>query len=432
VGSHQLNRLKDAQVKALTKGDKVRRIYDGGGMMLEVLPRGEHGYKRWIFKFAWHGRERRMSLGAYPGVTLKAAREKRDEARRLVRNGINPITAKEDAKREQALAVANSVELLCTEWIAQQRTWTAAYREDVVRQFAQHVYGPIGRLPIAEVTPAMLLRLVVAPLVARDRLETARRLRQKLELVWNHALLTDRARFNAALPLKGQIAAPTITNFPSAKESELPTLLVGVRGYGNRLVEHAVLLQLLTGTRPGETRGACWDEVDLDGALWSIPAARTKRRRDHLVPLSTQALDVLRSLQALTSGHPVLFPSRSRWDAPMSEGAILMAFDRVGFGHVTAHGFRSLFSTSCHEYGHPSHIIEACLAHLDTGVKAVYNKALYLPQRRDLLQWWGDRVEGLCAAHTTALGALPIFPLTPATRAAVTARAGRDLPSSRA
>jgi integrase len=273
------------------------------------------------------------------------------------------------------------------------------------------VYGQLNRLPFADITPAMLKRLVFDPLIAKGRLETARRLRQRLEMVWNTALLAERATSNAALPLKGYIAAPSVTNFASAKESELARLLVAVRGYGNRLVEHCVLFQILTAARPGEARGARWEEIDLDEALWIVPAERTKRRRDHLVPLSTQAVDVLRSLRVFTGDGPVLFPSRSRWDAPMSEGAALMCFERVGFDHITAHGFRSLFSTTCHEHGKDSHIIEACLAHLDTGVKAVYNKAIYLPQRRDLLQWWGDRVEGLCATYTSTLGALPIFPM---------------------
>jgi integrase len=153
---------------------------------------------------------------------------------------------------------------------------------------------------------------------------------------------------------------PSATNCPSAKEGELPRLLVAVRDYPNRLVEHAVLLQIPTATRPGETRGARWEEFDVERGVWTIPAAPMKHaeeRGDHGVPLSTHAQHVLRSLRAITGHRPVLFPSRSRWNVPMSQGAVLMVLQRGKFAHITAHGFRSLFSTTCHEHGHESAII---------------------------------------------------------------------------
>lgn len=412
--------LTDKQVRAAKPAEKLYRLWDGQGLLLEVLPAGA---KRWVYKYTLHGRERRFHLGAYmpgraratqqPEITLKAAREMRDEARRLVRQGIDPIARRLDEKRERRDAAIVTVQGVAEDWIvwvAQQKGWTAAYVEDTRRSFAHYVYGPLGQTPLADITPAMLLHKVFAPLIAAGKLETARRLRQKLEQVWNHAQLAGRASSNAAMPLKGRISAPSVTHFASAKEQDVPALLVAVRAYGNRLIEHAVLLQLLTATRPGETRGALWEEFDEDAGVWVVPASRTKRRRDHLVPLSTQAAAVLASLRPLTGHGPVLFPSRSRWDAPMSENAILMVFGRVGFGHVTAHGMRSLFSTTCHEHGKDSAIIEACLAHLDSNAtRATYNKAQYLPQRRELLQWWGDRIERLCADYTTAKGITPVL-----------------------
>lgn len=391
--------LNDKQIRAAKPTGKLFRLWDEKGLYFEVMP---SGVRRWVYKFHFHQRERRMYLGTLDDLTLKAARDARDDARRLVRQGVDPIVQRQESKRAKVEAAAVTVETVAEEWIVWAsvrgaRPWTAGYTDDVRRALREYVYRPLGQTPLADITPALLLHKVFAPLIARQKLETARRLRQKLEQVWNHAHLAGHVTVNAALPLKGRITAPAVTNFASATEQELPALLVAVRAYGNRLVEHAVLLQTLTATRPGETRGARWDEFDTDARIWTIPATRTKRRRDHLVPLSTQAVAVLDSLRPLTGHGPVLFPSRSRFDVPMSENTNLMVFARTGFSHVTSHGFRSLFSTTCHEHGHDSAIIEACLAHLDgNATRATYNKALYLPQRRALLQWWGDRVERLC------------------------------------
>ncbi len=408
-----LNRLTDAAIRSLKRGDKVVRLWDGGGLYFEIRPEGPRGRRLWLYKYTFGGKERRMSIGPYPDVSLAEARQRRAEAARQVRDGVDPILARKAAKQAaRADTPGATVEAVCREWMDTQTAWTPGYRDDVERAFAQHIFPAMGAMPIATVTPAVLHRLAVAPLVGLGRLETARRLRQKLEHIWDFALITERASSNAAAPLKRMIGSPNVTNFASAKEEEVPRLLVALRAYGNVLVLHAVLLQVLTAVRPGEARGLLWDEVDLDGGLWTIAAARTKRRRDHVVPLSTQALDVLRSLHAITGAGPVGFPSRSRWDVSMSEGAARMAFERVGFGHLTRHGFRTLFSTTCHEHGHESHVIEWCLAHLvGTNVSRVYNKAQYLPQRRELLQWWGSRVEGLCKAYTDAKGLTPIFPL---------------------
>ena len=394
----------------LDANGRVVRKWDGDGLYMEMLPKGP---KRWMYKFALHGRERRMSLGPLSSVSLKEAREARDECRRLIRQGDDPIAKRKDERRNREQAAAITIKRVADEWMAQQTEWTADYRDDVERSFERHVYPALERVPLADVTPAMLLRLVIGPLVANGRQETARRLRQRLDLIWNHAILMEYTRGgNPAQPLKGKISAPSVTHFASAKEQELPALLVAVRAYGNRLVEHAVLLQLLTATRPGETRGARWEEFDWNRREWAIPAERMKRRREHIVPLSAQAVDVLRSLQGLTGTGPVLFPSRSRHDAPMSANAALMVFERSGFGHVTAHGFRSLFSTTCHEHGHESHIIEACMAHLDKNpIRATYNKAQYLPQRRELLQWWGDHLQALCKVHADTHAIKPALPV---------------------
>jgi integrase len=408
-------RLTDPAVKALKPHpSKVVRLWDGDGLHIECRPTGS---KLWIFKFSIAGHPRRMSFGTYPAVTLKEARERRDDARRLLRDGIDPQRERVRLKRQQVLALGATLQAVTEEWLADKHHgWTSAYAEDTRRAFTLHVFPRLGSRPIAEIEAIDLLDLLRSLTAAGSRRELARRLRQKLELIWNYAIITGRATVNVAAPLKGQFAAPDVKGFPAVAERDLPALLMAVRGYGNVWIEGAVLLQVLTATRPGETRGARWDELDEAAGIWTIPADRMKKRRAHVVPLSSQAQQVLTFLRPVSGHLPLLFPSRSRSRVPMSENTVSACLQRVGFGHVTPHGFRKTFSTAANEAGHRSDVIEACLAHVDANkVRAVYNQAEHLKARRELLQWWGDRVERGCDDYISAKGLAPIFPLQPLT-----------------
>lgn len=402
--------LTDVQVRALQAGPRIRRLWDTQGLHVECRPTGS---KLWIFRFRFGGQQKRLSFGLYPEVSLKEARERRDDARRQLRDGLDPGAEKKKAKLAQRLASGTSVEAVCREWFAEHVPgWTAAYAHDAVRAFEKHIYPPLGTRPIADVEPAELLQILRAMTAEGTRRELVRRIRQKCEAIWNFAIVTGRARVNVAAPLKGVLRAPTVVGFAAIPEPDLPAFVVALRSYGNVQIEWAVLLQLLTATRPGETRGARWDEFDLGRAMWTIPAARMKKRIEHVVPVSSQAVQVLTALQPVSGHSPVLFPSRSNTYVPMSEGTIGAAFKRLGYGGVTAHGFRKLFSTAAHEAGHRSDVIEMCLAHVDVNrVRGVYNHAQHLTARRELLQWWGDRVEGLCQAHAARTSTTPIFPL---------------------
>lgn len=405
-------RLADVTVKALKPvPGKVQRLWDGDGLHVECRPNGS---KLWIFKFSIAGRPRRMSFGVYPAVSLKEARARRDEARRLLRDGIDPQAERARQKRLQVLALRTTVKAVAEEWLKDKAPgWTPAYAEDTERAFALHVYPRIGGRPIADVQAVDLLTLLRTVIADGERRELARRLRQKLEQIWNYAIITGRATTNAAAPLKGQFAAPVVRGFPAVAEADVPALLVAVRGYGNRWIEAAVLLQLLTATRPGETRGARWDEFDEARQVWTIPGDRMKKRRVHVVPLSTQAQEVLAYLEPASGHLPLLFPSRSGPRAPMSENSVSACFRRIGFGHVTPHGFRKTFSTAANEAGHRADVVEACLAHADSNkVRAVYNQAEHLQARRELLQWWGDRVETIATAYTKQRDLTPIFPVS--------------------
>lgn len=390
-------RLTNQQAKNLKPhATKVLRLFDGNGLHLECRPTGS---KLWILKYRFSGRERRISLGSYTkGVTLKDARQRREDAQRLLRAGLDPGEERRKAQRARQLALGTTVQQVTDEWLRDREPgWTAAYAEDSRRAFSLHLFPKLGARPIADVQAVELLDLFRRLTAGGTRRELVRRLRQKCEQVWNFAIITGRATTNVAAPLKGQLVAPEVRGFAAVAEKDLPGLLAAVRGYGNVVIECCVLLQVLTAVRPGEARGARWEEFDRAASVWTIPAGRMKRRKEHVVPLSRQALAVLDRLESYTGGNPVLFPSRSRPGAPMSDGTVSACLKRVGYGNVTPHGFRKTFSTAAHEAGHRSDIIEACLAHTDVDrVRAIYNRAEHLSARRELLQWWADRVEGLC------------------------------------
>lgn len=408
--------LTDAKIRAIKPGATVRRFFDGHGLHLVVKPCGS---KTWALKFSLDGRERRAGLGVYPEVSLAEAREQREAMRRLIRAGIDPITQRRQAKAAQKLGAQATVKKIALAWIASEKTratWTPGYHLDTTQAFERHVFHTLGARPIASVTAGELLDHVFTPMTAGgERLEAARRLRQKLEKVWHYATVRGLVTSNPAVPIKGELKKHTATHFTAITLDALPALLVGIRAYGNRHVEACVWLQVLTATRPGEARGARWDEFDLERALWRIPAGRMKKRKEHVVPLSTQAVHLLQRLHQIALDEEVLFPSRSRPGVPMSDMVIGMVFRRVGFEGITSHGMRALFSSTANDDAVASpQVIEAALAHVlgetKTTTEAAYNRATHLEARKALMQWWADRVEALSAAYTATRHLGPLFP----------------------
>jgi integrase len=408
--------LTDAKIRAAKPGPKVRRLFDEKGLHLQVKPNGS---KTWVLKFTLDGRERRAGLGVYPDVSLKEARDTRDDMRRQIRDGIDPITQRRQAKEARKLGAAATVEKIARAWLESEKvraSWTPGYHLDTRAAFERHVFAKLGMRPIASVTAGELLDHVFTPMTAGgERLEAARRLRQKLEKVWHYATVRGLVTSNPAVPVKGELKKHKAEHFTAITLDELPALLVGVRAYGNRHVEACVWLQLLTATRPGEARGARWSEFDLDGAVWRIPAGRMKKRREHVVPLSTQAVHLLRRLHQIALDDDVLFPSRSRPGVPMSDMVIGMVFRRVGFEGITSHGMRALFSSTANDDAVASpQVIEAALAHVlgetKTTTEAAYNRATHVEARKGVMQWWADRVEAVCAAYTATRHLGPLFP----------------------
>lgn len=375
---------------------KTLRLKDDRGLYLEVSPAGG---KWWRLRYWMAGKENRLSLGVYPDVSLKDARERRDEARRLIANGIDPSQVRKGLHAE-TLANQETFQLIAEEWFAQfKHTWTENTAETIISRLRKDIFPYIGSRAIREITAPELLS-VIRRIESRGAVETARRDLQKCGQVFRYAVATGRAERDVAADLRGAIAPPKKRHFASIHEpKEVGELLRAIEGYkGSFVTRSALKLAPLTFVRPGELRHAEWTEINLDNAEWRIPAARMKMREKHIVPLSRQAVEVLRELQPLTGTGLYVFHGERSHARPMSENTVLAALRRLGYekGEMTGHGFRSMASTILHEQGWASDIVERQLAHGDRDkIRASYNFAQHLPERRRMMQAWADYLDGL-------------------------------------
>ncbi|OGR39586.1 MAG: integrase [Desulfovibrionales bacterium GWA2_65_9] len=375
---------------------KTLRIKDDRGLYLEVSPAGG---KWWRLRYWIAGKENRLSLGVYPDVSLKDARERRDEARRLIANGIDPSQVRK-GQHAESLADLETFKLIAEEWFEKFRhKWTDNTAETVISRLRKDIFPYIGTRAIREITAPELLA-VIRRIESRGAVETARRDLQKCGEVFRYALATGRAEHDIAADLRGAIAPPKKRHFASIHEpKEVGELLRAIEGYSGSFVTRSALkLAPLTFVRPGELRHAEWTEVNLDNAEWRIPAARMKMREKHIVPLSRQAVEVLRELRPLTGTGHYVFPGERSYARPMSENTVLGALRRLGYekGEMTGHGFRSMASTILHEQGWASDVVERQLAHGDRNkIRASYNFAQHLPERRRMMQAWADYLDGL-------------------------------------
>jgi len=388
--------LTDAAVKNAKPRTKAYKMADGGGLYLEVLPTGG---KSWRMKYRIDGPEKRLTFGLWPDVTLKQARQLRDEARALVARGICPRTAR---KQEKAKALADAVtfEKVAREWLTKiSPTWVASHAEKMIKRFEKELFPWLGVRPIREITPAELLA-VIRRIEARGANDTARRMLQSSGQVFRYAVACGLAERDISADLKGALQPRRIKHHASVTDpKEVSRLLLGIDNYsGSFVVRCALRFVSLVFVRPGELRQAEWSEFDLDKAEWRIPAVRMKMKVQHIVPLARQAVAILQELYPLTGTGRYVFPGRGAGFRPMSENALNAALRYMGFEktEMTSHGFRSMASTLLNEMGFPPDVIERQLAHgeRDT-VRAAYNFAQYLPERRRMMQAWADYLEKL-------------------------------------
>lgn len=374
------------------EGKARLRLADAGGLYLEVLPSGA---KHWRWKYRFGGKERRIALGSYPGTTLAQARLARDQARKTLKDGTDPVQQRKDAKLADQVRLGTTFESVARSW---HTNWSGArsprHAEYVLRRMEADVFPMIGAKPIAEITAPQLLAMA-KKIEARGALDIARRAWQTAGQVFEHALAHGMVERNPARDVRPGAALKPRTkgHFARIEPKELPELLRKMHAYpGAAYTRYALRLMALTFVRTSELIAARWEEFDLDAAEWRIPAARMKMRTPHVVPLSTQAVDALRCLHEIKGLSGLLFPGERDHDKPMSNGTILGALKRMGYvGRMTGHGFRGVASTILHEQGFEHAHIELQLAHQERdAVSVAYNFATYLPQRRAMMQAWAD------------------------------------------
>jgi integrase len=387
--------LSDTRVRTAKARERPYKLFDERGLFLLVTPAGG---RLWRLRYRMAGVEKLLALGVYPDVPLKRAREKRDEARKLIADGIDP-NAQRKAERS---AQAQTFEAVAAEWLELQKKSLAPETMSILgARLNSALYPYLGSRPVAAITAQELLA-VLRRIEARGRHETAHRVRALAGRVLRYAVATGRAQYDVAADLRDALAPVKSHNFASVTEPvRVGELMRAIHRYsGYPVTALALTLAPLVFVRPGELRAAEWSEFDLANAEWRIPAARMKMKEPHIVPLAHQAIAIVRELEPLARGGRYLFPSLRTRERPMSENTINAALRRLGYSseEQTGHGFRSMASTLLNEQGFPPDVIELQLAHTERNkVRAAYNKAQRLPERRKMMQAWADYLDGLRA-----------------------------------
>ena len=392
--------LNDAAVRAAKPTpSKTTRLYDTAGLYLDISPTGS---KAWRLKYRYNGRENRISLGAYPLVSLKEARQARDDARRQLLQGIDP-SAERKARRQQAqIDTTNSFQQQALEWFERQKIlWVDSHTRDVKRRLEANLFPDLGPLPIDRITPVQVLD-TLRKMEARGAVDLAHRVMQVASQVFRYAIACGRCTVDPTAGLRGALTPHVQKHQPAIQPDELPTLLHAIDHYaeqgGEAQTQRALQFLALTFVRTKELIEAPWDEIDLDKAQWLIRAERMKMKRDHVVPLSTQALAILEAQRRTCRNSAYVWPGRNI-RVPMSNNTLLFALYRMGYrSKMTGHGFRAVASTLLNEQGWRHDVIEKQLAHEpENRVRAAYNRAEYLPERIKLMQHWADHLDGLHA-----------------------------------
>ena len=390
--------LTDTAVRRAQAKKKPYKMFDSGGLFLLVNARGG---KWWRFKYRFAGKEKLLSLGVYPDISLKEARERRDQERKKLANKIDPAVNRAAAKAAWEGHQANSFELIAREWIGRQSTlWSVSNTLKTTRRLEVDVFPWIGGRPIADLAAPDLLT-VVRRTEARGAKDTAHRVLQTCGQIFRYAVATGRAQRDPTGDLRGALPPVKGKHFAAVTDPKaIGSLLRALYDYqGGVVMRCALRLAPLVFVRPGELRNAEWAEIDWETASWNIPAARMKMKEPHLVPLSRQVIEILQELHPLTGRGRYLFPSPRTNQRPMSDNAILSALRRMGIGkeEMTGHGFRAMARTVLDEVLHvrPDYI-EHQLAHAvrDPNGRA-YNRTAHLPERRKMMQDWADYLDGL-------------------------------------
>lgn len=391
--------LTDTVFRNAKAKDKPYKIADAQGMHLLIK---SNGRKYWHLKYRFSGKEKILALGVYPEVTLAEAREKRDQARKLLKSNIDPSQAKKDEKLKAFLKNENDFETVAREWHEKQLTrWTKHHAYYVMRRLEADIFPALSERSIGDIT-ALELLAVIRLIEKRGAIDIAHRALQTCGQIFRYAIITGRAERDVSADLRGALQSRKATNYAYLKESDLPEFLVKLDDYqGEILTQQSIRLLLLTFVRTGELRGAKWEEFNFSAKEWRIPAERMKMRQLHIVPLSSQAINVLKKIRTLNIPSSYVFPNLRNYTKSMSENTILYALYRMGYhSRATGHGFRATASTILNEKSFRSDVIERQLAHGErNSVRASYNHAEYLPERREMMQFWADFLDKIKASR---------------------------------
>jgi integrase len=378
------------------KSARPGKHFDGGGLFLHVMPNGS---RYWRLKYRYAGKEKLLALGVFPEVSIAEARRRRDDARAALRDGDDPGRARQQRRFAAESAASNTFAAVAEEWIERQRVAevTASKTRWLLESF---LFPAIGARPISEITPRELLA-ALRKVEATGKLETAKRAKMKAGQIFRFAILEGRAESDPTASLRGALKTPVVKHHAAITDpKKMGELLRSIDGFTGQFVTGCALkIAPLVFVRPGELRNAEWSEFDLDAAMWRIPAARMKMKAAHLVPLSSQAVAVLRDLHPLTGQGRYVFPSIRTAARPMSENTINAALRALGYdvGEMTGHGFRSMAATRLNEMGWRADAIERQLAHSESNkVRDAYTSAAqYLDERKNMMQGWADYLDAL-------------------------------------
>lgn len=386
--------LSTAKLRNIKPSDKIQRLYDEKGLYLEVTPKGKTW---WRFKYRFNDKEKRISLGVYPDVGLGLARERRDDARKLIANDVDPSEHRKVMKKVEIERTSNSFEVVAREWfVKHSQNWVKNHANRIIQRLERDIFPWIGNLPVTDVTPPVLLS-VIRRIEERGALETAHRALSNCGQIFRYAIATGRAERDSSQDLKGALPPVKVKHFAAQTDPKLfGALLRSFDDYeGSLIVRYALRLAPLVFVRPGELRHAKWSDIDFENAQWSFIV--TKTDTPHIVPLATQSIEILKELQPLSGSSPYVFPSARSNERPMSDNAILGALRRLGISkeEATGHGFRATARTLLDEVLNVRpDIIEHQLAHAvrDPNGRA-YNRTAHLTERRKMMQDWADYLD---------------------------------------
>lgn len=394
--------LRDTVFSSLEPESVVYRVHDGEKLYFRVKPDGN---KSWEFRYTKpDGKTSWLGLGGYPAISVSQARKKAAVIRNDIAEGIDPLAAKRARKKSLTKTTNCTFEDLAREWHATKaKSWSEGTAIRIMGALALHVFPRFGKRSYVEITAMEWMEFLHA-LEKKGIIEQTKRIRAMCRDVYDLARVTARTQCNPLEGLHKYLTTKPAESFAHVSPSELPALLRAIRSYATYDVSIGLQLLSMLACRPSELREARWCEIDLESGLWTIPAERMKRRREHLIPLPRQAVELLHQLHQFTGYGQFLFPSRGNMTKPRSDTVFLMALRRLGYeGRQTGHGFRHIASTLLNERGFDGNHIEAQLSHVKEGVAGVYNKAQYLTQRREMMQWYANHLDALAAGNVVEM-----------------------------